>query len=129
MGGVLGNLGEHERPALTGEGLRYFESALERGNRVVGLGGHFFKVDQSSQITVPLSNKETLGQKDLSVLMRASPLPFRPLPAASLTTEVTPWRHLPPVQRQCVIAARLGAVGIFSQVVCDAPAGRRAEFG
>jgi len=70
-----------------------------------------------------------LGQKELSFLMRPSPLSFRPLPAASLTAAVTPWRDLPPVQRQCVIAARLGADGIFSQLVCVAPAGRRAKFG
>jgi hypothetical protein len=105
------------------------EAAFDCGNHVVGFGGHFFGVDQSSLVTVTLSSKELLGQKELSFLMRASPLSFRPLPAAPLTAAVTPWRDLPPVQRQCVIAARLGADGIFIQVARVAPAGRRAKFG
>ena len=96
---------------------------------MVGFDGHCFEVAQSSQVTVSLSNKELLDQKELSFLMRASPLSFRPLPAVSITAAVTPCRDLPPVQGQCDIAARLGAVGILSQVVGVAPAGRRAKFG
>jgi hypothetical protein len=76
-----------------------------------------------------LANKETLGQKELSFLMRASPLSFRPLSAASFTAADSPWRDLPPVQGQCDIAARHGTDCIFIQVARVAPAGRRAKFG
>jgi hypothetical protein len=129
MGGVLGNLGEGERPELTHVDLRHLEAAFDCGNHVVGFGGHFFEVDQSSLVTVTLSSKELLGQKELSFLMRASPLSFRPLPSASFSAAVTPCRDLPPVQGQCDIAARHGTYCIFIQVARVAPAGRRAKFG